>query len=629
MADNYNSGQPSLLDPVKITDDYLNNSDWRRYENSTSAFCLGGLNGHLSGTITANYWLSKIYPEEISSAHKSCDLHIHDLAGLSPYCAGWGIKEILEEGLNGVRGRIDSDPPKHLTSAMYQIINYMGIMSNEWMGAQAFNNFDTHLAAFIKKDNLSDKEIEQAIQAYLWNINIPSRWAGQAPFTNITFDLKVPNALKEIHPIIGKKKMPFTYGELQPEIDRFNKTFFKIMEKGDAMGNIFQYPIPNICCTKEFFETLDPEVEEGIYTIASKYGIPYFSNYCGNTGQSTDDILAMCCRLRLDLRELKNRGFGLFAANSNTGSIGVVTLNMPKIGYLSHNEEELFQRIDYLMTIAKNSLEIKRKTVSRYFDEGLYPYTKRYLKAGFSNHFSTIGLVGMNEMCRNYFRNTKKKDWDISTKDGKALTIKILDYMREKCADYQEETGNLYNLESTPAESTSFRLAKHDKIKYPDIIASGTIQSPYYTNSSNLPVNYSDNPWDAIKHQNDIQQLYTGGTVLHVFLSEAIDDWKKLKEFIKNIMYNTQLPSITITPTFSHCQIHGYLNGDTKGVCPHCKEEALRSYNEKLEELRIKKENILKEKENMTKNIETIINKPTELGIKPIIQEEKKDNIVA
>jgi ribonucleoside-triphosphate reductase len=448
MADSYKSGQPNLLDPIKITDDYLENRDWRRAENSTSQFSLGGLNGHLSGTITANYWLGKIYPEEIANAHRSCDLHIHDLAGLSPYCAGWSIKEFLEEGLNGVKGRIDSLPPKHLSSAMYQIINIMGIFSNEWMGAQAFNNFDTHLSAFVKKDNLSDKEIEQCIQAYLWNINIPSRWAGQAPFTNVTFDLTPPKSLKDLNPIICKKKMSFTYGDLQPEMDRFNKIFFKVLEQGDSSGNIFQYPIPNICCTKEFFEHLNPEVEESLYKITAKYGIPYFSNYCGNTGQSQDDILAMCCRLRLDLRELRNRGFGLFAANSNTGSIGVVTLNMPKVGYLSHSESELFERVKYLMQIAKDSLELKRKTISKLFEDGLYPYTKRYLKTGFDNHFSTIGLVGMNEMCRNYFRNIKKKDWDISTKEGKALTIKILNYMREVCQDFQEETTHLFNLES-------------------------------------------------------------------------------------------------------------------------------------------------------------------------------------
>jgi ribonucleoside-triphosphate reductase len=594
LADNYKSGQLNLLDPIKITDDYLEIRDWRVHENSTSQFSLGGLNGHLSGTITANYWLDKIYTDEIANAHKSCDLHIHDLAGLSAYCAGWSIKDFLEEGLNGVRGRIDSCPPKHLNSAMYQIINIMGIFSNEWMGAQAFNNFDTHLAAFIKKDEMSDKEIEQAIQAYLWNINIPSRWAGQAPFTNITFDLKVPASLKDLNPIIGKKKMSFTYGDLQPDMDRFNKIFFKVMEKGDASGNIFQYPIPNISCTKDFFESIDPEVEEGIYKISQRYGIPYFSNYCGNTGQTQDDILSMCCRLRLNLRELKNRGFGLFAANSNTGSIGVVTLNMPKLGYLSYNEEELFQRIEYLMIIAKNSLEIKRKVITELFNKGLYPYTKRYLKGGFENHFSTIGLLGVNELCRNYFRNIKKKDWDISTKDGKALTIKILDFMRNKCSDFQEETGNLYNLESTPAESTSFRFAKHDKLKYPNILTAGTIQDPYYTNSSNLPVNYSDNPWDVINFQNDIQELYTGGTVCHIYLSESVDDWHKLKDFIKTVMMNTKLPSITITPTFSHCQIHGYLKGDTKGVCPHCKEEALNEYNRKLDELKQKKEELLK-----------------------------------
>jgi ribonucleoside-triphosphate reductase len=593
MADYSSSGQPTLIDPIKVTDDYLENKDWRRRENSTSSFSLGALNNHLSGTISANYWLNKIYYSEISNAHRSCDLHLHDLAGISAYCAGWSIKDFLEEGMNGVKGKIDSAPPKHLNSAMYQIINLLGIFSNEWMGAQALNNFDTHLAAFIKKDNLSDEEITQCTQAFLWNLNVPSRWAGQAPFTNITLDLIVPEKLRDEHPLIGKKKMPFTYGDLQPEMNRLNKIFFRVMSKGDSNGNIFQYPIPNICCTKDFFENIDPEVEEGVYSIAAKYGIPYFSNYAGNTGQSPSDVLSMCCRLRLDMRELENRGYGLFAANSNTGSIGVVTLNMPKIGYLSHSEEELFQRIDYLMKIAKESLEIKRRTITDLFEKGLYPYTKRYLKAGFINHFSTIGVVGMNEMCRNYFRNVKKKDWDITTKDGLALSLKILDYMREKCSDFQEETGNLYNLESTPAESTSFRLAKHDKLKYPDIITAGSIQAPYYTNSSNFPVSYSDNPWEVIKGQEQLQNKYTGGTVLHVFLSEAVDDWHKIKEFVKKVMYNTKLPSITITPTFSHCQIHGYLPGDTKGICPKCKEEAIRSYEEELSKLKNKKETII------------------------------------
>ena len=582
---------PISIDPILVTDSYLDNSDWRTKENSTSSYSIGGLILHQSGTVAAQYWLNKIYTQEVANAHKSCDFHIHDLSILGSYCAGWSIRTIIEEGVNGVRGKINSGPPKHLSSAMLQIVNYLGIMQNEWAGAQALNGFDTYLAPYIKKDNMSYEEVKQCLQYFCYGVNIPSRWGSQAPFSNVTCDLLVPEDLKDQNPSIGGRKQQFTYGELQNEMNLFNKAFFDIYEAGDWKGNIFQYPILTLNCTKDFFEKLDPEVESRIYRITGKFGTPYFSNYI-NTDMKPDQIRSMCCRLRLDLSELTRKNGSLFGAGENTGSIGVVTLNMPKIGYLSHSEEELYGRIEALMNKAKISLEMKRKKLNEWYDAGLYPYTKRFLKAKYENHFSTIGLVGLNELCRNYFRNTKKKDRDISTKEGKQLAIDILNFMRKKCSAYQVETGNLFNLESTPAESASFRLAKHDKNKFNDIITAGNIQNPYYTNSSNLPVNFSDNPWDAIKHQEELQTLYTGGTVFHCFLSESVNDEKKLKEFIKNVMTNSKLPYLTISPTFSFCSIHGFLKGDTKGVCPHCKEEALKSYNDKLIELKQKKQKL-------------------------------------
>jgi len=411
----------------------------------------------------------------------------------------------------------------------------------------------------------------------------------QPPFSNVTLDLFPPEDLKNTNPKIGGKKMPFTYGDLQAEMNMFNKAFFEVFEKGDYTGNLFQYPIPTLNCTPAFFENLDPDVEESIYRLTGKFGPFYFSNYI-NSDMNPSDTRSMCCRLRLDLRQLTRKNGSLFGAGDNTGSIGVVTINLPKIGYLSKTKEELFERIALTMNIAKRSLEIKRERLNEWFDRGLYPYTKRYLKAKYENHFSTIGLVGMNEMCRNFFRNMKKKDWDISTKEGYALTLEILDFMREKCSDFQEETGNLYNLESTPAESTAFRLAKHDKLKYPDILTAGTLQKPYYTNSSNLPVNFTENPWPALMHQENIQVKYTGGTVFHTFLGEGIEDISKIKDFIKKVMTNTKLPYITITPTFSHCQIHGFIKGNVHGICPECKAAAVENYTKKLKELEVKKE---------------------------------------
>jgi ribonucleoside-triphosphate reductase len=591
MADN-GDFKPNFIDPLMIVDSYIDRLSWRVHENSTSNYSIGGLILHEAGVISSNYWLNKVYSLEAANAHKNCDFHIHDLQLLAAYCAGWSISTFLEEGVTGVHGKVNCGPAKHLGTAVQQLVNILGILQNEWNGAQALNGFDTYLAPFIKKDSMSDAEIRQCLQYFLFSINTPSRWGSQSPFSNVTLDIFVPKDLRDKNPILGGRKQSFTYGDCQTEVNRFNKVFFELYEHGDYLGNTFQYPIPTINCTKQFFEEIDSEVEELIYRLTGKFGVFYFSNFI-NTDMNTEDVRSMCCRLRLDLRALTRKNGSLFSSGDNTGSIGVVTLNLPKIGYLSHSEEELFSRLEALMVIAKDSLEQKRVKLNEWFDRGLYPYTKRYLKAKYENHFSTIGLVGMNELCRNYFRNIKKKDWNLSTKEGQSLTLKILNFMRQKCSDFQVETGNLYNLESTPAESTSYRLAMHDKKQYPDILTAGTIQSPYYTNSTNLPVDFSDNPWEAIEIQNKIQKLYTGGTVFHTYLSEGIDDYWKIKDYLKKVMYNTEIPYLTITPTFSHCDIHGFIKGNVGGVCPKCKEEALANYNKKLAELEQKKREIL------------------------------------
>jgi ribonucleoside-triphosphate reductase len=594
MADDNLNFLPVTIDPLQIVDAYLDKNSWRVKENSTSNYSVGGLILHEAGAISSSYWLNKVYSTEAANAHKNCDFHIHDLQLLAAYCAGWSIQTFLEEGINGVHGKVQSGPAKHLGTAVQQLVNILGILQNEWNGAQALNGFDTYLAPFLKKDNMSDAEVKQCLQYFLFSINTPSRWGSQAPFSNVTLDIFIPEDLKDKNPILGGRKQNFTYGDCQAEVNRFNKIFFEVYEQGDYLGNIFQYPIPTLNCTKQFFEDLDPEVEERIYKLTGKFGVFYFSNFI-NTDMDPSATRSMCCRLRLDLSELTRKNGSLFGSGDNTGSIGVVTLNLPKIGYLSHSEEELFNRIEALMIIAKNSLEQKRLKLVEWFDKGLYAYTKRYLKAKYDNHFSTIGLVGMNELCRNYFRNIKKKDWNLSTKEGQVLTLKILNFMRKKCSEFQVETGNLYNLESTPAESTAYRLALHDKKKYPDILTAGSIQNPYYTNSTNLPVDFSDNPWEAIEIQEKIQKLYTGGTVFHLYLSEGIDDYWKIKDFLKKVMHNTEIPYFTITPTFSHCDIHGFIKGDVSGVCPKCKEEAVANYKKTLTELEEKKLKILEE----------------------------------
>jgi len=584
---------PISIDPIKIADDYLDKKNWRTRENSTSSWAVGSLNAHMSATISAHYWLYKIYTNEIREAHKNCQFHLHDLQCLTSYCSGWNIRDLLEQGLGGVKDKISSGPAKHLNTAMQHVINFFGVISNEQAGAQAFNSFDTYLAPFIRVDKMDDTEIEQAIQNFLFGVNIPSRWAFQAPFTNVTLDLLVPNDLKDKKPTIAGKKQNFTYGDIQPEMNRFNKIFMKVFERGDYTGGMFQYPIVTFNCVKDFFEKLDPELEEQIYKVTAKYGIPYFSNYI-SSDMDPSDLRSLCCRLRLDLRQITKKNGSIFGSSESTGSIGVVTLNMPQLGYLSNSQEELFNKLEALMITAKESLELKREQLKIWFEQGLYPYTKRYLTAGYDNHFSTIGLVGMNEMCRNFFRNTKKKDLNIASKEGKELAEKVLDFMVQKSLDFQEETGNLYNIEQTPAESTSYRLAKHDKQRFSNILTAGTEQTPYYTNSCHLPVGYTDDPWVAIKHQESLQTKFTGGCVLHCFLNESPNDWHKVKDFVKKVMYNSRLPYITITPTFSHCQIHGYISGNTD-VCPYCKEEVVSSYQKKLNELKAQREKLIEE----------------------------------
>jgi ribonucleoside-triphosphate reductase len=564
-----------------------------RTENSNVTFSIGGLILHESGAVSANFWLHKIYDEDIAAAHQGCDIHIHDLSGIMPYCAGWNIRDLLEQGLGGVKFKVNSKPANHLNSAMQQIVNYLGILQNEWAGAQAFNSFDSYLAPFIKKDGLTEEEVKQCMQTFLWGINTPSRWGCQAPFSNVTLDLTCPKDLFDKHPNIGGRDLDFTYGECQAEMDLFNKCFFEVFEAGDSIGNIFQYPILTVNVTPDF--RWEHPVTEALFKLDAKYGSFYFTNMV-NTDMNPEDLRSMCCRLLLDLRELRKKNGGLFGAAESTGSVGVVTINLPKIAYLSHSKEEFFQRLDGMMSLAKNSLELKRVVMSKLFDEGLFPYTKRYLPAGLANHFSTIGVIGMNEMCRNFFRNTKKKDWGISNDAGEKFCVEVLNFMRDKCSDYQEETGNLYNLEAVPGESTCYRFALYDKKKYPDIITAGTVSTPYYTNSTHLPVGYSDDPWDALAIQERLQTLLTGGTVFHTYAENNDVQWNKVRDFIRKVITNTKIPYVTWSPTIRVCSKHGLINDPSAGdTCPLCLEETKTEYGKKLEELEERKSRLLKE----------------------------------
>jgi anaerobic ribonucleoside-triphosphate reductase len=540
---------------------YLLGADWRVKENANVHFSLGGLILHNSGTLTANYWLKNVYPEAISEAHMNGDFHIHDLSMFSGYCAGWSIRQLIEEGLGGVTGKIASKPAKHLSTLVVQIVNFLGVMQNEWAGAQAFSSFDTYLAPFVKVDNLSFEEVKQSIQSFIFGVNTPSRWGSQAPFTNITLDWTVPEDLKDKPAIVGGKEQAFSYGDCAAEMSLVNRAFIELMIEGDANGRGFAYPIPTYNITKDF--DWDSEDAQLLFEMTAKYGTPYFQNFI-NSDLDPRDVRSMCCRLQLDKRELRKRGGGLFGSDEFTGSIGVVTLNLPRIGYLSHNKSELYERIAHMMDLAAQSLTIKRKVITRLMDAGLFPYTKHYLNH-MNNHFSTIGIVGMNEMIKNF------KGIDITEDDGQAFAGEVLDFMRERLQDYQEAYGDLFNLEATPAESTSYRLALHDKKHYPDIITAGH-DEVYYTNSSQLPVDYTRDIFDALDHQDFLQTKYTGGTVFHGFLGEAIKDWKACRNLVKGIAENYRLPYFTISPTFSICPVHGYLEGEHFN-CPKCEAE--------------------------------------------------------
>ena len=553
----------AMLDYKKTVNDYLKVNDWRVKENSTVTYSVGGLILSNSGAITANYWLNEIYDEEIGNAHKEADLHIHDLSMLTGYCAGWSLKQLIVEGLGGIPGKITSAPASHLSTLCNQMVNFLGIMQNEWAGAQAFSSFDTYLAPFVKADNLTYKEVKQCIQSFIYGVNTPSRWGTQSPFTNITLDWVVPNDLAELNAIVGGKEMDFKYKDCAKEMAMVNKAFIEIMIEGDANGRGFQYPIPTYSITRDF-DWSETENNKLLFEMTAKYGTPYFSNYI-NSDMEPSDVRSMCCRLRLDLRELRKKSGGFFGSGESTGSVGVVTLNMPKLAYLSKDEKEFYERLEKLMNIAARSLKIKRNVITKLLDEGLYPYTKRYLGT-FNNHFSTIGLVGMNEACL----NAKWLGVDLTNKEAQKFTQDVLNFMRNKLSDYQEEYGDLYNLEATPAESTSYRLAKHDKAKYPDIItASKNDNVPYYTNSSHLPVGYTEDIFEALDIQDELQTLYTSGTVFHAFLGQKLSDWKSAANLVRKIAENYRLPYFTLSPTYSICCEHGYIDGEIY-KCPDC-----------------------------------------------------------
>ena len=555
----------TMVDYKAIIDNYLNINDWRVKENSTVTYSVGGLILSNSGAVTANYWLSEIYDDEIGNAHRNADIHIHDLSMLTGYCAGWSLKQLIQEGLGGVTGKITSAPASHLSTLCNQMVNFLGIMQNEWAGAQAFSSFDTYLAPFVKIDNLSYKEVKQCIQSFVYGVNTPSRWGTQAPFSNITLDWTVPNDLAELNCIIGGKEVDFKYKDCKKEMDMINKAFIEIMIEGDANGRGFQYPIPTYSITSDF-DWSETENNKLLFEMTAKYGTPYFSNYI-NSDMEPSDVRSMCCRLRLDLRELRKKSGGFFGSGESTGSVGVVTINMPRIAYLATDAEDFYARLDRLMDISARSLKVKRTVITRLLENGLYPYTKRYLGT-FANHFSTIGLVGMNEACL----NAKWIRENLTQEKAQEFTKEVLNHMREKLSDYQEKYGDLYNLEATPAESTSFRLAKHDKKHFPDIITAAKTDddTPYYTNSSHLPVGYTEDIFTALDIQDELQTLYTSGTVFHAFLGEKLPDWKSAANLVRKIAENYKLPYYTMSPTYSVCKNHGYIAGEHYS-CPECK----------------------------------------------------------
>ncbi len=553
----------TFLDYKEIVNSYVDELDWRVKENSTVTYSVGGLILHNSGSVTANYWLSEIYDEEIANAHRNADIHIHDLSMLTGYCAGWSLKQLIKEGLGGITGKITSSPAGHLSTLCNQMVNFLGIMQNEWAGAQAFSSFDTYLAPFVKVDNLTYKEVKQCIQSFVYGVNTPSRWGTQAPFSNITLDWTVPADLANLPCIVGGEEMDFCYKDCKKEMDMVNKAFIEIMIEGDANGRGFQYPIPTYSITRDF-DWSDTENNRLLFEMTAKYGTPYFSNYI-NSDMEPSDVRSMCCRLRLDLRELRKKTGGFFGSGESTGSVGVVTINMPRIAYLAENEEDFFKRLDRMMDISARSLKVKRTIISKLLDEGLYPYNKRYLGT-FNNHFSTIGLIGMNEVGL----NVKWIGKDMTHKETQEFTKKVLNHMRERLSDYQEQYGDLYNLEATPAESTTYRLAKHDKKHYPDIITAGKPgDTPYYTNSSHLPVDFTADIFEALDIQDELQTLYTSGTVFHAFLGEKLPDWQAAAKLVRTIAENYKLPYYTMSPVYSICKTHGYIAGE-EYTCPHC-----------------------------------------------------------
>ncbi len=562
------SDKKTVVDVISSVNEYLYKQDWRVNANANQGYSLGGMILNISGKVIANYWLSHVYPEEVSNAHRHGDVHIHDLDMLSGYCAGWSLKTLLREGFNGVPDKVESGPPKHLSSAVGQMVNFLGTLQNEWAGAQAFSSFDTYLAPYIRIDKLPYEKVKQSMQEFIYNLNVPSRWGTQTPFTNVTFDWVCPEDLRAEHPIVGGKEMDFTYGELGEEMAMINKAYIEVMMKGDAKGRVFTFPIPTYNITPDF-EWNHPNCEL-LFEMTAKYGLPYFQNFL-NSDLKPNQIRSMCCRLQLDLRELLKRGNGLFGSAEQTGSLGVVTLNCARIGYLTKGDESaFFNRVDYLLQVAKTSLELKRKIIQRHIEQGLFPYTKRYLGT-LRNHFSTIGLNGVNECVRN-FTNDKE---NITTEEGFKFALKLLDHIRMRMTEFQTETGHLYNLEATPAEGATYRFAKEDIKRFPDVLHAGTSERPYYTNSSQLPVAFTDDPFEALERQEQLQRRYTGGTVLHLYMGERVSSHEACKEIVKRALTNYRIPYITITPTFSICPQHGYLAGEHE-FCPKCDEELIR-----------------------------------------------------
>ena len=555
----------ALLNYKDLVDNYLQINDWRVKENSTVTYSVGGLILSNSGAITANYWLSEIYDQEVADAHRNAEIHIHDLSMLTGYCAGWSLKQLIQEGLGGIPGKITSSPAKHLSTLCNQMVNFLGIMQNEWAGAQAFSSFDTYLAPFVKVDNLTQKEVKQCIQCFVYGVNTPSRWGTQAPFSNITLDWTVPRDLADLPAIVGGEEMDFTYGDCKKEMDMVNRAFIEIMIEGDANGRGFQYPIPTYSITRDF-DWSETENNKLLFEMTAKYGTPYFSNYI-NSDMEPSDVRSMCCRLRLDLRELRKKSGGFFGSGESTGSVGVVTINLPRIAYLASDEADFYKRLDKLMDISARSLKTKRTVITQLMEAGLYPYTRRYLGT-FNNHFSTIGLIGMNEVGL----NAKWLRADLTHEETQRFAKDVLNHMRERLSDYQEEYGDLYNLEATPAESTTYRFAKHDKEQFPDIITANENGTPYYTNSSHLPVGYTEDIFSALDVQDDLQTRYTSGTVFHAFLGEKLPDWKAAATLVRKIAENYKLPYYTMSPTYSVCKNHGYLTGE-QYTCPICGEK--------------------------------------------------------